>query len=159
MSWLSNLLGKINFSSVFKDVPALIAGIPWVKVAIGGAILGFLAYEVELIRRTGEDEQIITDLQAALKQEKINNDAVITALKDQAQRNAAALEKERNDAVKNASDTQALLDHVKNSKPGDDGPVHPVITDTFNILRGKANRNSGSKNRESPASSGASNHD
>lgn len=131
---------------------SLLGGVPWGKVAFYAAIISSLIYEINLIHKSGEQEQTIKQLNSVIETQKKQNDEAVQALRDEYKQDTIALQKERDDAVRIAAKTQAVMDNIKNAKSSDDGPVHPIISNTFNWLR-EQHTSAGNKNSKSNSTS------
>ena len=132
--------------SFLSKIAGMIPGIPWVKVGLIGLLVSGILYGVHVIKLSGAQESIINQLRLASAQQHEQDTKTIQALKDQYGRDILALNKERADAVQLAQATQQELDAIKNSKPGDDANISPVLSNTLSWLRG--GRNPGNSGRD-----------
>lgn len=141
---------------LLSKILGLAGGIPWVKVGIFGIIISGVLYSVHILKLSGEQSEIIKQLQAETQMQKKQDAAAIQSLKDQYARDLLSLNKERDDALQIARATQEELDNIKNVSPNKDGVTRPIIVDTLSWMRDYNTRNRDT-NTESKPTSGANN--
>ena len=137
-----------NFLS---SILSFAGGIPWAKIGLLAAIAGGLVSVVYGIKAYGEQTQIILQLKADAKVQHEQDQKTINDLQAQYQRDMEAVQKEKTDALKLATETQQRLDTIKTIKTGDDGPTRPVLLDTLAWMRG----NHSGGNHQDPAHTSA----
>ena len=123
----------MNFLS---NITGFFTGLPWVKIGFFAAIASGLVYGVHVIKLSGEQAQIIEQMKKDTEQQQKQDQAAIQSLKDQYARDTLALQKEKDDAVKLAADTQQEIDHIKAYPSSGDGVIRPVLADTLGWMRG-----------------------
>jgi hypothetical protein len=134
---------------LLSKITGFLGGIPWVKVGVFTALVSGVLYGVHVIKLSGEQAEVIKEMQADAAQQKKQDAAAIQALKDQYKRDTEALQKEKTDAIEVTKETQQQLDKIKNSGPSADGPVSPVLSDTLSWMRAHTanNLNSNTKGK------------
>ena len=120
-----------------SKITGFFGAIPWVKIGIFTAIVSGIVYGVHVIKFSGEQAQEIIQMKKDTEEQHKQDAASIQALKDQYARDTQAMQKEKDDAVAIAKNTQQELDRIKNSKPSGDGAIRPVISDTLSWMRGR----------------------
>lgn len=131
-----------NFLS---SIMSFASGIPWAKIGLWAAIAGGLVSIVYGIKAYGEQTQIILQLKADVKVQHEQDQKTIKTLQVQYQHDMEAVQKEKDDAIKIAVNTQTQLDRIKASPASSDGPIRSVLADTLGWMRGN---NPGGNNRD-----------
>ena len=133
-----------------SKITGFFGAIPWVKIGIFTAIVSGIVYGVHVIKFSGEQAQEIIQMKKDTEEQHKQDAASIQALKDQYARDTQAMQKEKDDAVAIAKNTQQELDRIKNSKPSGDGAIRPVLADTLGWMRGHGSSDDHSNPEDKP---------